>query len=113
MVTLQQVQKGFARYVDTNIATAFEGWQRTIVAGFAALIAANLPNLIASYAEHPLFAALGIYNKTSDMVAIDAVYNAFVPNMGSDKIPISIPKIGTIKMGKEEFDTLLRYIKEA
>lgn len=41
------------------------------------------------------------------------VYNAFVPKLGSEKIPIAIPKIGTIKMGQPEIDVLMRYIKEA
>jgi hypothetical protein len=30
-----------------------------------------------------------------------------------DKIPVTIPKVGTIKLGRDEFDALLRYIKES
>jgi hypothetical protein len=54
-----------------------------------------------------------VYDPAGGMVNIDALYNAFVPKLGANKIPLSIPKIGTIKMGKEEIDVLIRYIKES
>lgn len=113
MATINQVQKGAARFIDTHIAGAFEGWQKAVVIGGATLLAANLPNLIQIYGAHPLVAALGVYNPEAGTIDVDKLYNAFVPNMGADKFPVSIPKIGTIKLGKEEFDTLVRYIKEA
>jgi len=54
-----------------------------------------------------------VYDAESGSVNIDALYNAFVPKLGAEKIPIAIPKIGTIKIGKEEIETLMKYIKEA
>ena len=113
MATITQIQKGFGRFIDSHIAGAFEGWQKAIVVGSAALLAANFPNLVKVYGAHPIVAALGVYNPEAGTVDIDTVYKAFVPNMGSDKIPVSIPKIGTIRIGKEEIDILMRYIKEA
>ena len=113
MVTISQIQRGFVKFVDNEVAVAFTGWQKAIVAGAAGLLAANFPNLVNTYAAHPIVAALGVYDPQSGSVNIDALYNAFVPKMGQDKIPITIPKIGTIKMGQPEIDALMRYIKEA
>jgi len=113
MVTITQIQRGFALFVDNEIAAAFTGWQKAVVAGAAGLLAANLPNLVKVYGAHPLVAALGVYDANSGMVNVDALYNAFVPKLGADKIPLTIPKIGTIRMGQPEIDTLMRYIKEA
>ena len=113
MVTITQIQRGFALFVDNEIAAAFTGWQKAVVAGAAGLLAANLPNLVKVYGAHPLVAALGVYDANSGMVNVDALYNAFVPKLGAEKIPLTIPKIGTIKMGKEEIDILIRYIKES
>ena len=31
----------------------------------------------------------------------------------TDKIPITIPKVATIKLGHDEIERLIRYIKEA
>ena len=113
MATIAQIQRGFVAFVDNEVAAAFGGWQKAVVAGAAGLLAANLPNLIKVYGTHPFVAALGIYDANSSTVNIDALYNAIVPKLGADKIPLSIPKIGTIKMGKEEIDILIRYIKES
>ena len=107
MATISQVQRGFALFVDNEIATAFEGWQKAIVAGCAGLFAANFPKLAASYANHPLVIGMGFYDASTGQINIDTLYNAFVPKMGTDKIPITIPKIGTIKLGREEIDTLM------
>lgn len=113
MATIKQIQTGFARFIDTHIAGAFEGWQKAVVVGGATLLAANLPNMVKVYGTNPMLAALGVYNPEAGTVDIDAIYNAFVPGLGADKIPVTIPKIGTIKLGREDLDVLCRCIKEA
>ena len=113
MVTISQIQKGFVRFVDTEIASAFSGWQKAVVGGACGLIASNMPALVKTYSSNPLIAALGLYDPERNMINIDAAYNAIVPQLGEDKIPIDIPKIGVIKLGKTEFDSLMRYIREA
>lgn len=113
MATITQIQKGFSRFVDNHISGAFEGWQKAIVAGGAGLLAANLPNIVKVYGSNPVVAALGIYSPETGIVNIDALYNAFVPNLGGDKIPVTIPKVATIRIGKEEIDILVKYIREA
>lgn len=118
MATIPQIQKGFAAFVDNHVAGAYTGIDRAIVLGAATLLAANFPNVVKMYGNHPVVTALGVYNSEGGSVDIDALYNAFVPHMGAEKIPITIPKmgsinLGTIKLGKEEIDALVRYIKEA
>jgi hypothetical protein len=113
MATIKQVQTGFATFIDRQIAGAFEGWQRAVVVGGATLLAANLPNVFKVYGSNPIVSALDVYNPEAGTIDIDKLYDAFVPNLGADKIPVPIPKVGTIKLGREEIDTLVRYIKEA
>lgn len=113
MATIHQVQTGFAKFVDNHLAGAFSGWQKAVVVGGATLLAASIPNLVKVYGSNPIVAAMGVYNPDAGTIDIDALYNAFIPNLGADKIPVSIPKIGTIKLGREDIDVLVRYIKEA
>lgn len=113
MATIQQVQRGFATFVDAEVACAFEGWQKAVVAGCAGLIAANAHKLVEEYGKHPLVAALGVYDSENGIIDIDSLYNSVVPRLGAEKIPITIPKIGTILIGRSEIDALMRYIKEA
>ena len=113
MVSISQIQKGFALFVDNEVAVAFDGWQKAVVAGGAGLLASNLPNIVKRYADHPIVSALGVYDANSNTVDIDSIYSAFVPKLGPEKMPLNIPKIGIIKLGREEIDNLMRYIKEA
>lgn len=113
MATIQQIQKGFAMFVDRDVAVAFDGWQRLVVSGFGGLVANSIPKMVREYSNHPFVAALGVYDPESGNVDIEALYQAFVLKMGDDKIPITIPKLGTVKLGKQEFDSLKRYIMEA
>lgn len=113
MVTVLQIQRGFAAFVDNEVAPVFSGWQKAVLSGGAALLAANFPNIVKTYSVHPMVAAMGLYDANSNTVNIDALYSAIVPKLGAEKIPLAIPKIGTIKMGQPEIDALMRYIKEA
>ena len=118
MVTIQQVQKGFVRFIDNHVAGAYSGVEKTIIIGGATLVSAGLPNLIKQYGQNGFIGALGLMDADSGYVDIDALYNAFVPHLGAEKIPVKLPKLGsidlgTIKLGREEIDTLVRYIREA
>ena len=113
MANLTQIQRGFTLFVDNEVAPAFDGWKKAVVAGGAGLIASNMPNLVKVYGSLPVVAALGVYDATSGNVDVDKLYNAFVPKLGTDKIPLNIPKLGTIRLGQEELALLVRYIKEA
>ena len=119
MATIKQVQTGMARFIDNHIATAYTGIDRIVLLGGATLIMAGLPNVLKQYvASNPLLAAVGVYDPDSGFVDVDALYNAFVPHMGAEKLPLELPRmgkinLGTIKLGKEDIDTLVRYIREA
>ena len=113
MANISQIQRGFVLFVDNEVAAAFDGWQRAIVGGAAGLLAANFPNLVKVYGAHPFVAALGVYDAASGNIDIDKLYNALVPTLGSEQIPLNIPKLGTIRLGQDEPGLLARYIKEA
>lgn len=111
MVTIDKVQMGLAAFIDRELIPSLSGWDKVLVGGGAGLLAARLPRLIASY---PVMATLGIYNPENNQIDIDAVYKAASPYVGAEALPVKIPMLGiTVKIGKEEIDSLYRYIKEA
>lgn len=113
MATIQQIQTGAARYIDNELLKAITGWQRVLVGGGTGLLLNNLPKTMAMLAQHPMVAALGVYDPTSGIVDIDALANAFLPQMGTDALPITIPGGFTVRLGRADFEKLIRYIKEA
>lgn len=107
MIPMENVKAGLARFVDREIAPGLSGWDKVIVAGGLAVIIKRLPDLIAKY---PMLSTLGV-NETE--VDIDTLYEAAAPYV-NEKMPLKIPGIGiTLKIGKQELDTLYKYIKEA
>lgn len=111
MATIQQIQRGLTLFIDNDVCAAFTGWQKAVVGGCGGLIAAGVPSLVKTYCSHPLVAAIGLYDPESETVNLEAVYDAIVPKLGAEKIPVNLPMIGTMRLGKEEFDSLMRYIK--
>lgn len=119
MVTINQIQRGFTKFIDNDVAVAYSGLEKAVILGGSTLLAKNLPNILANYcASNPMIAAFGVYKADTGSFDIDSAYDAFVPNMGAEKIPVTLPKIGkmdlgTIKIGKDEIDTIVKYIKES
>lgn len=111
MASIQQIQQGAARFVDNDLVPAFSGAEKILVGGAAALLIANMAGIVNQYASHPMVAALGVYKDGE--IDIDALYKAFSPRFGAEKIPLKLPVVGTLKIGKEEIDKIYRYIKEA
>lgn len=107
MIPMENVKAGLARFVDREIAPGLSGWDKVIVAGGLAIMIKNLPNVIAKY---PILSTLGVSETEVD---IDTLYEAASPYV-NEKMPIQIPVIGiTLKIGKQELDSLYKYIKEA
>ena len=113
MATISQVQAGLSRYIDNELLPAFEGWKRVLVGGGAALALKNLPNIAEAYGGHPLVAALGVYNAQNHTIDVDALAAAFLPRLGADSIPVVIPGGITVRLGKADFEKIIRYIQEA
>ena len=113
MATIAQIQAGAARFLDAELVPSFTGWQRVLVGGGAGLLLKNLPQTLAALAQNPMVAALGVYNAQNGTVDVDALANAFLPQMGADALPINIPGGVTVRLTRADFDKLIKYIKEA
>lgn len=111
MASIQQIQRGAVRFADSELVPAFAGAEKILVGGAAALLIANMENIVKQYAAHPVVAMLGVYKDGN--VDVDALYQAFAPRFGEEKIPVKVPMVGTMKVGKAEVDKLYQYIKEA
>ena len=112
MTTISQIQQGAARFLDAELLPSFTGWQKVLVGGGAGLLLKNLPQTSAALAQNPMVAALGVYNAQNGTVDIDALANAFLPQMGTDALPVIIPGGVTVRLTRADFEKLIRYIKE-
>lgn len=110
-MTMDKVQRGLTAFIDRELLPSLSGWDKVLVGGGASLAVAKLPGIAAQYL---ILGTLGIYDKTSNQVDIDALYQAVIPHIGAEALPLTIPVLGiTMRVGRQEIDALYRYIKEA
>lgn len=111
MVSMEKVQKGIAVFIDQELIPSLTGWDKILVGGSAGIAVAKIPKLVEHY---PIISALDIYDRQNNQIDIDTLYQAVVPYLGNEVLPVRIPVLGiTIKVGKQQIDALYHYIKEA
>ena len=114
MVHIEKLQAGLARFIDREVVPALSGWEKVIIGSAGGIMSAKLPDILSQYFGSGFAPMLGIYDAQAQMVDIEAVYNAVLPRIGEEKLPIKLPGLGvTLKIGKQEIDLLYRYIMEA
>ena len=105
MVSIEQVKRGFANFVDREIVPVLPGWKGILFAAGAPLViekkARELP-------EHPLVQAMGVVDENG-MVDIDKVYSA-IKDKAVGRWPV---EIAGLKASEADLDKLYTYIKEA
>lgn len=110
---IEKVQAGLAKFIDRDVVPSLNGWDRVLVGAGGGLLAARLPELMRQYAGHPIVSALGVFDADSGEVDVDALYQAALPYVGNEPLPIKIPLVGiTIKISQRELENLLAYIRE-
>ena len=111
MVSMDKVQKGMTAFIDRELVPILTGWDKVLVGGGAGVLVAKLPKVMEMY---PVISAFDIYDKESNQVDVDTLYNAVIPYVGADTLPLKIPYLGiTVKVGRQQIDELYKYIKEA
>lgn len=114
MVTVSQVQHGVTTFVDRDVIPSLSGVERVVVGAGAALVASKMHAILANYADHPFFAALGVYDKERGEVDLETLYAAVKPYISNEVIPVKIPLAGvTLRISGQEVTSLYNYIREA
>lgn len=110
MVNMDKIQRGIALFIDREMMPNLSGWEKVLIGGGATIAVAKLPNIILQY---PIIAAMGLYDKETNQMDIDTLYQSVVLHIGTEPLPVKIPVLGmTVKVGKQEIDALYKYIKE-
>lgn len=111
MVTIEQVQNGVTKYVDSDILPRMTGGKRFALGVYVALAVESLEDTLLKYKDHPALSALNIID-TENNIDIDRLYDAALSAM-SDKLSIDIPMMGVLTLDKKDLGRLYEYIKGA
>ena len=110
MVTIQQVQSGLCRYVDSEIVSKMTGWQRWVVGAGAAAFAENLPNTLQELRQNPVVSMLGVIDDQGN-IDIDKLHRYFSEQAAKGPVTITVPFIGPVTLSSLDVDRLAAMIK--
>ena len=98
MIPINRVQDGMARFVEQELCSKMDGWQKAVVATAAGLLVSRLPEAAKSL-------PLGL--SSEDGIDVEAIYNEARKHIDAP-IPIKIPYVGTVSLTRDDLDTLYR-----
>lgn len=112
MATLNQIQSGILRYIESDLMPHLDGLKKIGLGVYTTLAAGNITSMLISYKSHPAVKMLDIIDD-SDQVDIDRLYDAILPYYANgEKSTMLIPLIGEFIINKNDIDKLYKYIKE-
>ncbi len=113
MVSMNQVQLGLARYIDSEILPHLSGAKKIGLGIYSSLAAQNLSNFLNSKKDHPAISMLNIIDPAGN-VDIDKVYQAAVHSFPEgEKVRMDIPLIGELILDRSDLEKVYRYIKDS
>lgn len=112
MYSIEQVQRGFLRYIDTEIVSKSVGLQKWAVGAACALYANNLNNIVEEMRNAPVINALGIFPEGGG-IDIDALYRALKPQADKCAVTFDAPIIGSLTLNAADVDRLYECIRSS
>ena len=113
MVLIEKIQRGAARYIDTELLPKVDGKDKWILSAALTLALARLPALIQSAASNNAVKALGLLSVDGQSIDLDALIASVKPAARQAPAVFSIPFGGSIAFTEADIDTLHRYIMQS
>lgn len=112
MISLDKIQRGATRFVDTELMPKLSGRDKWIVAGVVTLYIKRLPALIEKAKSSEAVKLLDVIGEDNS-IDLEAVYNSLKPAAAQTPAAINIPMGGTITITGADIDALYNYIIQA
>ena len=120
MVSINQIERGFARYIDNQIMPTIniDGLARVAIGAAAGVLVQRVGRLVEDYTNNPALRALGLTDEAHN-VDIDILATEFIKNVPDNgfKIRISNPitreNIFAMNFKRDDVDRLYQYIVQS
>ena len=112
MVTMDQIKRGAARYVDEEFTAKLSGWQRWAVGAGAAMALENLDVSMSGLRENLAVRAMGVLDEAGN-VNLDRVYEAFKKQAQKGPVTFQAPLLGAVTINEQDVDKIYTCILQA
>lgn len=113
MVRSEQIERGFARWLDSELMPQMpqDGWKKVIAGTAASIMIKRGGQLVTALMQNPIVVALDI--SRDGEIDLDIIRDEMKKNMTDAGLVIDLPLIGNLRLYKNDLDTLYAYITEA
>lgn len=107
MISMEQAQKGAIKFIENEVTSQMNGWQKLVAETAIGLYMSKIPEKIKALMSHPIAQDMGIMK--DGMIDVDAVY-AEASKHFTTPITVPIPVLGNIQFTKEDLELLYTYL---
>ena len=112
MVTMEQIKRGAARYVDEEFTAKLSGWQKWAVGAYAAMALENLDGMFLKLGDKPAVRAMGVIDEAGN-VDLDRVYTCVKKQAQKGPVTFQAPLLGAVTINELDVDKLYTCILQA
>ena len=112
MVTMEQIKRGAARYVDEEFTAKLSGWQKWAVGSYAAMALENLDGMFLKLGDKPAVRAMGVIDEAGN-VDLDRVYTCVKKQAQKGPVTFQAPLLGAVTINELDVDKLYTCILQA
>lgn len=112
MVTMDQVKRGAARYLDEEFTGKLNGWRKWAVGAGGAMALENLDTILMTAKENPVVRALGVLDEAGH-VDIDRVYSYVRKEAQKGPVTFTAPVIGPVTLNEHDVEKLYTCIVQS
>lgn len=113
MVTTNQIERGFARWLDAELMPHIpkDGWPKVIAGAAASIMIKRGGQMVKALMNHPIIVALDIAKNGE--IDLEIIRDELKANMTEAGLIINLPLIGELKLHKNDIDVIYTYMTEA
>lgn len=109
--SIDQIKKGVAAYLDTEMMPLIDnGFKRVMVGAAASIAITKYADLIPALRENKYVAALEVIDEDNN-VDVETLYQAVQGQMPTDGFTVDIPVVGTMRFKPMDIEKLYKTIQ--
>lgn len=109
MYEYNKVINGIATFIDEEVLTGINGWQKWVLGSGVGIALSDAEELVNSLKENELVKMLKIID--GDKINIDKIYKELKKQAKKSSITFNIPMIGTLTLKEEDVDRVYELIE--
>lgn len=110
MYNLDQVMMGLTKFIDNEILTKINGWQKWVIGTGLGIATTKMENVFNSLKNNELVKMLELIDD-NDHINVDAIYNELMKQAQREPITIDLPMLGALTLKEQDVMSLYNYIK--